>query len=86
MRITICIVLFFQFLFSQAQNALVIPPTLSGTNFNLNIQEGTTQFVAGINKMCIRDRVRLSASGKCSVIITQPFCAPFNSAISSLIK
>ncbi|MBP7388753.1 MAG: multicopper oxidase domain-containing protein [Chitinophagales bacterium] len=49
MRITICIVLFFQFLFSQAQNALVIPPTLSGTNFNLNIQEGTTQFVAGIN-------------------------------------
>lgn len=32
-----------------AQNALFIPPTLSGTTFNLNIQNGVTQFYSGIN-------------------------------------
>lgn len=32
-----------------AQNALFIPPTLTGTTFNLNIQNGTTQFYTGIN-------------------------------------
>ena len=35
--------------FLVAQNPLFIPPTLSGTNFNLNIQNGTTQFYPGIN-------------------------------------
>lgn len=35
--------------FLMAQNPLFIPPTLSGTNFNLNIQNGTTQFYPGIN-------------------------------------
>ncbi len=44
-----CIILVFQFYFSQAQNPLVIPPTLTGTNFNLTIQEGITQFFTGIN-------------------------------------
>lgn len=44
-----CLILFFQLSFLQAQNPLVIPPALTGTNFNLNIQEGTTQFVSGIN-------------------------------------
>lgn len=33
----------------MAQNPLFIPPSLSGTNFNLNIQNGTTQFYPGIN-------------------------------------
>ena len=32
---------------SFAQNPLFIPPTLSGTTFNLNIQNGTTQFYSG---------------------------------------
>lgn len=32
-----------------SQNSLVIPDTLSGTVFNLNIQNGTTQFYPGIN-------------------------------------
>ncbi len=32
-----------------AQNPLAIPPTLSGTTFNLNIQNGITQFYSGIN-------------------------------------
>lgn len=31
------------------QNQLLIPPTLTGTNFNLNIQNGVTQFYQGIN-------------------------------------
>jgi blue copper oxidase len=31
------------------QNQLSIPPTLSGTNFNLNVQNGVTQFYPGIN-------------------------------------
>ena len=35
--------------FLMAQNPLFIPPSLSGTNFNLNIQNGTTQFYPGIN-------------------------------------
>ncbi|MDO9187092.1 MAG: multicopper oxidase domain-containing protein [Bacteroidia bacterium] len=34
---------------SFAQNPLFIPPMLSGTTFNLNIQNGTTQFYSGIN-------------------------------------
>jgi blue copper oxidase len=32
-----------------AQNPLAIPPALTGTSFNLNIQNGTTQFWPGIN-------------------------------------
>lgn len=35
--------------FSVAQNQLFIPPTLSGTSFDLNIQNGITQFYPGIN-------------------------------------
>lgn len=34
---------------AQFYNSIVIPPTLTGTNFNLNIQNGTTQFWSGIN-------------------------------------
>lgn len=34
--------------FSIAQNALNIPPALTGTTFNLNIQNGVTQFYPGI--------------------------------------
>lgn len=34
---------------AQFYNPLVIPPTLTGTNFNLNIQNGTTQFWSSIN-------------------------------------
>jgi len=43
------VITLFQLLFSQAQNPLAIPPTLTGTTFNLNIQEGSTQFWNGIN-------------------------------------
>ena len=32
-----------------AQNALQIPPTITGTNFDLTLQEGVTQFYPGIN-------------------------------------
>ncbi len=32
-----------------AQNQLAIPPVLTGTSFNLNIQNGITQFYPGIN-------------------------------------
>ena len=32
-----------------AQNPILIPDTLSGTNFNLNLQYGTHQFFSGIN-------------------------------------
>jgi blue copper oxidase len=32
-----------------AQQALHIPPTLSGTQFNLNVQNGTTQFFPSVN-------------------------------------
>ncbi|MEI7801923.1 MAG: multicopper oxidase domain-containing protein [Bacteroidota bacterium] len=35
--------------FSFGQNQLIIPPALTGTTFNLNIQNGTTQFYPGIN-------------------------------------
>lgn len=35
--------------FSFAQNQLFIPPTLTGTTFNLNIQNGVTQFYPGVN-------------------------------------
>ena len=34
---------------SFSQNPLYIPPALTGTTFNLNIQDGTTQFYSGIN-------------------------------------
>ncbi|MSP58220.1 MAG: T9SS type A sorting domain-containing protein [Flavobacteriaceae bacterium] len=44
MRINICTLLFFQYVFVQAQNQLVIPPSLTGTNFNLNVQSGTQIF------------------------------------------
>jgi blue copper oxidase len=33
----------------QAQESLYIPPVLSGTSFNLNVQAGTTQFFKGVN-------------------------------------
>jgi blue copper oxidase len=33
----------------SAQNALFIPPALTGTQFNLNVQNGVTQFYPGIN-------------------------------------
>ena len=32
-----------------AQNPVIIPGTLSGTEFNLNLQNGTFQFYDGIN-------------------------------------
>src|SRR5690349_19677175 len=35
--------------FISAQNAIPIPATLTGTTFNLEIQQGTTQFYSGIN-------------------------------------
>jgi bilirubin oxidase len=35
--------------FVYSQNPLFIPPTLTGLNFNLDIQNGTTQFYPGIN-------------------------------------
>ena len=35
--------------FADAQNPLAIPSVLTGTNFNLNVQAGTTQFFSGIN-------------------------------------
>ena len=44
MRKFIYIFLFFQCVFAQAQNALLIPPTLTGTNFNLTVQSGTQTF------------------------------------------
>lgn len=45
----LAVLLFFTVDFSVAQNPLFIPPTLSGTSFDLNIQNGTTQFYPGIN-------------------------------------
>lgn len=44
MRVSICIVLFFQWAFLQAQNPLVIPPVLTGPTFNLTVQTGTQVF------------------------------------------
>ncbi len=49
MKLTYFFALLFQILLVSAQNQLNIPPTLTGTTFNLNIQEGTTQFWNGIN-------------------------------------
>ncbi|HKR05291.1 MAG TPA: multicopper oxidase domain-containing protein [Bacteroidia bacterium] len=49
MRLRICIILIFQCFFLQGQNPLYIPPTLSGTTFNLDVQNGITQFFTGIN-------------------------------------
>lgn len=40
--------LFFAFV-ANAQNPLYVPPLLTGTNFNLNIVDSTTQFWTGIN-------------------------------------
>ena len=34
---------------SFAQNSLIIPDTLSGTDFNLTLQNGTYSFYEGIN-------------------------------------
>lgn len=44
MRIIFCINLFFLCVFVQAQNPLFIPPSLTGTNFNLTVQSGTQTF------------------------------------------
>jgi bilirubin oxidase len=44
MRIIFCIYLFFLCVFVQAQNPLFIPPSLTGTNFNLTVQSGTQTF------------------------------------------
>lgn len=44
MRIIFYIILLFQCVFVQAQNPLVIPPSLTGTNFNLTVQSGTQNF------------------------------------------
>ncbi len=44
MRYIIFIFLFSQCIYVKAQNALNIPPALTGTNFNLNVQSGTTIF------------------------------------------
>ena len=43
------VLLFFTVDLSVAQNPLFIPLTLSGTSFDLNIQNGITQFYPGIN-------------------------------------
>ncbi len=45
----ISLVLLFMSQFAWAQNPLAIPPALTGTTFNLNIQNGITQFWPGIN-------------------------------------
>lgn len=44
MRKIACFILLFQSVFVQAQNPLVIPPLLTGTNFNLTVQSGTQTF------------------------------------------
>ncbi len=49
MKQTVPFLFLLTFFFAQAQNPLVIPPTLTGTTFNLDIQEGTKQFWNGIN-------------------------------------
>jgi blue copper oxidase len=46
MRISFTILLFIT-LGAKAQNPLAIPPTLSGSTINLNLQEGTTNFFSG---------------------------------------
>lgn len=44
MRKVICIILLFQAAIGQSQNPLVIPQSITGTNFNLNVQSGTKIF------------------------------------------
>ena len=44
MRYVACFILFFQCVMVQAQNPLAIPPSLTGTNFNLTVQSGTQTF------------------------------------------
>ncbi|KAB2914468.1 MAG: multicopper oxidase domain-containing protein [Bacteroidetes bacterium] len=46
-RFNIAFILFGTAIMANAQNALFIPPTLSGTNFQLTIQPGTKTFFAG---------------------------------------
>ncbi|HEX5002697.1 MAG: multicopper oxidase domain-containing protein [Bacteroidia bacterium] len=48
-RIIYCILLSLIVLPGLGQNPLTIPPALTGTTFNLNIQNGVTQFYQGIN-------------------------------------
>ena len=43
--ITLIGILFFHL--GNAQNALIIPDTLSGANINLTLQNGTKQFLSG---------------------------------------
>lgn len=44
------ILILFPFTFiANAQNPLIIPPALTGTSFNLNVQSGTQTFYTGIN-------------------------------------
>lgn len=47
--ITKIILVCFTVVITSAQNPLVVPPALTGTTFNLKIQNGTTQFYPGIN-------------------------------------
>jgi bilirubin oxidase len=42
-------ILIFSVTIGLAQNPVIIPPVLSGTNFNLNIQSGTQSFYPGTN-------------------------------------
>lgn len=44
MRTIICVILLFQILNINAQNPLVIPPSLTGTTFNLTVQTGSQVF------------------------------------------
>lgn len=44
MRSVLLILLVFHFGFVQSQNQLMIPPALTGTNFNLTVQTGVTNF------------------------------------------
>jgi len=44
MKIIFRIILFFQCAWVNAQNPLLIPPLITGTNFNLNVQSGTQIF------------------------------------------
>lgn len=43
------ILLFGGFFVGKTQNPLLIPPVLTGTNFDLTVQNGTTEFFPGIN-------------------------------------
>lgn len=44
MKIIFPIILLFHCALVLAQNPLLIPPSLTGTNFNLNVQSGTQTF------------------------------------------